>query len=215
MRFSNKFRSFTLPLSLTSLLFLCFAVCTVHGSNAECITEIDCLGQAANVAIAGATGTSAVQLDRQPGSLDSRAPTNAERLVKGLPLLPPTRRDSKYFLILYFLRILSLIISGHPPRVSPQSKRTVTYTGIIQVLSNGVVLGFVAPDPNYWTPLLVPDAASALQVQFTLPKRATSGSQLQLTQLVSCQYILLFSPTLNFLMLERSAGSVVWFGCRS
>jgi hypothetical protein len=43
-------------------------------------------------------------------------------------------------------------------------------------------LGYVAPDPNYWTPLLTPDIGSALAISFSLPDGATSGSQLDLTQ---------------------------------
>ena len=80
-----------------------------------------------------------------------------------------------------------------------------TLAGRICVLSNGVVLGYVAPDPNYCTPLLVPDAASALHVSFTLRKRATSGRRIQLKQIVSFQCI---SPVLLLSFLDRTISGV-------
>jgi hypothetical protein len=95
--------------------------------------------------------------------------TNAERLRKRLPLRPPTRLFARH----------------NDPQ--PSSVPKVTYTGVIQVLtsssSDGVSLGYIAPDPNYWTPLLTPDINSALRVSFQLDQGATSGSQLALTQL--------------------------------
>jgi len=42
----------------------------------------------------------------------------------------------------------------------------------------GASLGYVADDPNYWTPLLNPDINSALIVDFTL--NGTSGTQINL-----------------------------------
>jgi hypothetical protein len=103
--------------------------------------------------------------------------TNAERLRKRLPLLPPTRivarnggggddDDDKHH---------------HKPHPSHVPK--ATYKGVIQVLADGNSLGYVAPDPNYWTPLLTPDINSALSVSFQLHHGATSGSRLALTQL--------------------------------
>ena len=68
------------------------------------------------------------------------------------------------------------------PLSQPSSVPSVTYSGVIQVLSDGTSLGYVGPDPNYWTPLLTPDINSALRISFSLPVGATSGSQLGLTQ---------------------------------
>jgi len=103
-----------------------------------------------------------------------RAPsTNAERFARGLPPAPPRRRHNHH----------------GPSRTrtcSPSPLPPVTYRGVIQVLAaaDNSVLGFIADDPNYWTPLLTPDQASALVVSFTLPNGATSGSTLDLTAMV-------------------------------
>jgi hypothetical protein len=107
--------------------------------------------------------------------------TNAQRLARGLPPNPPTRRGKLLvsFSDLFFL----LNLSAAPtvaPRTQPSSLPSQTYNVVIQVLSDGTSLGYVAPDPNYWTPLLTPDINSALQVSFNLPVGATSGSQLGL-----------------------------------
>jgi len=96
----------------------------------------------------------------------ARELTNAQRLARGLSPNPPTRR------------VLNLV-----PLSQPSSLPSVTYSVVIQVLSGDTVLGYVAPDPNYWTPLITPDINSALRVSFQLPLGATSGSQLGLTQL--------------------------------
>ena len=68
------------------------------------------------------------------------------------------------------------------PVSQPSSVPSQTYSVVIQVLSGDTSLGYVGPDPNYWTPLLTPDINSALRVSFSLPVGATSGSQLGLTQ---------------------------------
>lgn len=78
-----------------------------------------------------------------------------------------------------------MIDSFHNLGDKPDHKESVIHSGRIQVSNNGAVLGYVAPDPNYWTPMLVPDAASALHVSFTLHKDAKSGTRLQLLQSVS------------------------------
>jgi len=101
--------------------------------------------------------------------LVERAPvTNAERFARGLPPNPPKRKHR-----------------GHhgPSRThtcSPSPLPPVTYHGVIQVFSGDVSLGYVAEDPNYWTPLLTPDILSAWAVSFSLPSGATSGSTLDL-----------------------------------
>ncbi|KDR66951.1 hypothetical protein GALMADRAFT_258854 [Galerina marginata CBS 339.88] len=95
--------------------------------------------------------------------------TNAQRLARGLPLKPPARRRA------------SPSIAARDAQTSPVP--TVTYTVVAQVFQDTTSLGFVAPDPNYWTPLLTPSIDSALRLSFSLPLGATSGSQLSLTML--------------------------------
>jgi len=65
----------------------------------------------------------------------------------------------------------------------PSSVPPVTYSGVIQVFNDGVSLGYISPDANYWTPQLTSDVNSALRISFSLPAGATSGSQLGLTML--------------------------------
>jgi len=61
----------------------------------------------------------------------------------------------------------------------------ITYHGVLQVFAlDGTPLGFVATDPNYWTPLLTFDITSAQPIEFQLPTGATSGTMLQFQQLV-------------------------------
>ncbi|KAF8956766.1 hypothetical protein BDZ97DRAFT_1925139 [Flammula alnicola] len=91
---------------------------------------------------------------------------NAQRLARGLPLKPPTRRTSS-------------VIAAR--QAQPSSVPSTTYTVVIQVMSGSSSLGYVATDPNYWTPLLVPSTSDALHLSFSLPVGATSGSQLDLT----------------------------------
>ncbi len=47
------------------------------------------------------------------------------------------------------------------------------YTAVIEVKNGATSLGFIAPDPNYWTPLLTPDQNSALVVEFTVDGTGT------------------------------------------
>jgi len=58
----------------------------------------------------------------------------------------------------------------------------VNYRAVIQVKSGGTSLGYVAPDPNYWTPLLTSDINGALIVDFSLSNGDTSATGLNLTQ---------------------------------
>jgi hypothetical protein len=51
------------------------------------------------------------------------------------------------------------------------------------VKNGDTVLGYVASDPNYWTPLLSPDAGSALRISFDASVAATSVSSVAFTQL--------------------------------
>ena len=66
--------------------------------------------------------------------------------------------------------------------VTPTSTVTVTPTvtsisGVLQVMAEGgVSLGYIAPDPNYWTPLLTPDVTAALGITFLLPGGATQAT---------------------------------------
>jgi len=95
--------------------------------------------------------------------------TNAQRLARRLPLKPPARRRA------------SPVIAARQSQTS--ALPPVTYSGVIQVFSGTSSLGYVAPDPNYWTPLLTPDISSALSISFQLPEGATSGSQLNMNEL--------------------------------
>jgi len=122
--------------------------------------------------------------------------TNAQRLARGLPLNPPTRRGK---LLGSFSDLFLLLNLSTVPVVAPVSKPSPlpsqTYNVVIQVMSDATSLGYVAPDPNYWTPLLTPDINSALRVSFSLPVGATSGSQLGLTLVcahfaaLSCHFV--------------------------
>jgi hypothetical protein len=74
--------------------------------------------------------------------------------------------------------ILALVILVVPPFLSAAN---VHYQAVIQVQdSSSTSLGYVATDPNYWTPLLTPDQNSALVIEFTLT--GTSGTAINLTQ---------------------------------
>ncbi|KAF8192686.1 hypothetical protein K438DRAFT_1762032 [Mycena galopus ATCC 62051] len=95
--------------------------------------------------------------------------SNAERVRRRLPLKSPVRRDSA-----------SKAIRAARSQTSPLP--LVPYSGVIQVFSGVMSLGYVAPDPNYWTPLLTPDITAALQVSFQLAQGSTSGSQLDFTE---------------------------------
>jgi len=110
--------------------------------------------------------------------------TNAERLARGLAIKPPTRRLNRKLLgycssLPYVWSLLTA--GGSDPQ--PSSVPPVTYSGVIQVFNDGVSLGYISPDPNYWTPQLTSDVNSALRISFSLPAGATSGSQLGLTML--------------------------------
>jgi len=49
----------------------------------------------------------------------------------------------------------------------------------LRVDVDGVPSGYVAIDPNYWTPLIQPDAASGLVVTFKVPTGATSATRVE------------------------------------
>ena len=59
------------------------------------------------------------------------------------------------------------------------SAALIDYRAVITAKNSGTTLGYVADDPNYWTPLLTPTSVGALIVDFTL--NGTSGSQINLT----------------------------------
>jgi hypothetical protein len=150
-------RSFASPVAF---LLLAFGLCSLPWSSAlpACtgLSEIGCSKFTALSSVPSALGVSKRQ-----------DLTNAERLKKRLPLLPPPTR----------------ILARHGDHPQPSPVPKVTYSGVIQVFTDGVSLGYIAPDPNYWTPLLTPDINSALRISFQLDQGATSGSQLALTQL--------------------------------
>ncbi|KAK3361111.1 hypothetical protein B0T24DRAFT_114445 [Lasiosphaeria ovina] len=56
-----------------------------------------------------------------------------------------------------------------------------THSGILQVKSGDTVLGYIAPDPNYWTPLLTADANAALGISFVSAAGATAVTQVDFT----------------------------------
>ncbi|KDR65070.1 hypothetical protein GALMADRAFT_149016 [Galerina marginata CBS 339.88] len=157
---------------MRSLLSLSFVFLTAvsriaHAADAslfspadQCVCEI-CLDPDATAAVA-------VKRQAISSPLLRRDLTNAQRLARGLPLKPPARRASPS-------------IAARDAQTSPVP--TVTYTVVAQVFQDTTSLGYVAPDPNYWTPLLTPDINSALRLSFSLPMGATAGSGLTLTQL--------------------------------
>ena len=169
-------RSFTSPIAL---LLLALGLCNLPWSSAVavCNSEIGC---------SGLIGRSPV-----PSTLDvskRQDLTNAERLRKRLPLLPPSRVGTCFLCPHAENDLLTdlTLVARHNDHPNPSPVPKVTYSGVIQVFSGDTSLGYVAPDLNYWTPLLTPDINSALRVSFQLDQGATSGSQLALTQLVSC-----------------------------
>ena len=73
--------------------------------------------------------------------------------------------------------IVTLAALALPTRASAN---LIDYSARIIVKdSSGTTLGYVAEDPNYWTPLISPLNTSALVVDFTL--NGTSGSQIDLS----------------------------------
>ncbi|KAF7347987.1 hypothetical protein MSAN_01750800 [Mycena sanguinolenta] len=183
----NPMRSFlSIPLSLLPLASsLGFA--TVVGvaaselvvrDSAQCTSEQSC--QPASYLVSRGSAECTSELSCEPASYPkrdintwknkARDLSNAERIQRRLPLRSPIRRDSASKVI-YAARAVS---SPVPP---------VTYSGVIQVLSGDTLLGYAAPDPNYWTLQLTSDITAALQVSFQLPQGSTSGSQLDFTQL--------------------------------
>ncbi|OIW30412.1 hypothetical protein CONLIGDRAFT_668434 [Coniochaeta ligniaria NRRL 30616] len=67
--------------------------------------------------------------------------------------------------------------------VATATATITSYTGILQVKNGDTVLGYVASDPNYWTPLVSADANSALRISFEAPAASTSVSSVAFTQL--------------------------------
>jgi hypothetical protein len=53
------------------------------------------------------------------------------------------------------------------------SAQAIAYSAAIEVRSSGTLLGYVARDPNYWTPLISPDVNAALVVNFVLANGQT------------------------------------------
>jgi len=130
-------------------------------ANAATLTSRECVAEICSNG--GLSGRSDVTLTSE---LDSRALTNAERLARGLSPNPPSKRRG-----------------GIAARTQPSATPKITLKGVIQVFSGDTSLGYVAPDPNYWTPLLTPDINSALSISFQLAAGATSASDVAFTQL--------------------------------
>ncbi|KAJ7054557.1 hypothetical protein C8F01DRAFT_1374194 [Mycena amicta] len=146
---------------LLSLLFVASAL----GSRAAGASELDGRDSAQCTSEFSCEPVSYPQHTARTWQGKSRNLSNAERVRRGLPLKAPASR------VIHAARTQS---SPVPP---------VTYSGVLQVFSGDVSLGYIAPDPNYWTPLLTADANSALQVSFQLNQGSTAGSQLDFTQL--------------------------------
>jgi len=73
---------------------------------------------------------------------------------------------------------LSVLVLGALPTIA--SAGLIDYRAVIIVEdTGGTSQGYLATDPNYWTPLLTPDVSSALVLDFTL--NGTSGSAINLT----------------------------------
>ncbi|PPQ98112.1 hypothetical protein CVT26_003246 [Gymnopilus dilepis] len=94
--------------------------------------------------------------------------TNAERLAKGLPLKPPTRRSKK----------------AHAARSNPSPVPTITYLGYIDVRSGPDSVGYVtnagtaASVGHYMT---TTDQSQALLVSISLPVGAVSASNVDIS----------------------------------
>jgi len=69
----------------------------------------------------------------------------------------------------------------------------IDYTAVIQVMNGSTSLGYVQTDPNYWTPQLTADSASALQIAFTL--NGTTGSAVNLAPSPNTQGFTYFGAT--------------------
>jgi hypothetical protein len=73
--------------------------------------------------------------------------------------------------------MLTLAVLSLPTRASAA---LIDYRAVITARNSAnATLGFLADDPNYWTPLLIPSSSGALIVDFTLD--GTSGTQINLT----------------------------------
>ena len=95
-----------------------------------------------------------------------------------------------------------LLTGYHAAHAQPSTLPKVTYHGVIQVFSlGGTSLGYVQTDPNYWTPFLTPDITTAQVIEFALDAGATSGTQLDLQQLVSFSFL---RPHLSLVILYRT-----------
>ena len=73
------------------------------------------------------------------------------------------------------------ICGGHLTLLAYTKPTHVTYKGILQVLSGTTPLGYVAIDPNYWTPLLTPDMSAAVALSFQGASGATSFTHVGLS----------------------------------
>jgi hypothetical protein len=90
--------------------------------------------------------------------------------------------------------------TGIAARTQPSATPKITKTGVIAVRNGDAFLGYIAPDPNYWTPLLTPDINSALSISFEAAVGATSANDVAFTQLNvrPLQFIFSIHPSLIY-----------------
>ncbi|KAF8911631.1 hypothetical protein CPB84DRAFT_936297 [Gymnopilus junonius] len=154
-----------------SLLFLAASLSAVKAAaideQTQCFAEIcgepeyaRLFGREAEAAAAAATPCPTVHADKEL--------TNGERLARGLPLKPPTRRSKLHV--------------ARAAQASPVP--TVTYTGYIQVRSGADSLGYITAVGSASGLLkYTTDPTQAILVSISLPVGVTSASQADLTML--------------------------------
>jgi hypothetical protein len=141
----------------------------------RCLSEMDCspVGLSArNTCVAEMCGSPAPAVLKRVPSIPSKASvygplSNGERLARGLPLKAPSRR-------------IAARVS------SPSATPTYTVKGklLARRADNDAVLGYVSTKTAATAYFFDTNADAALLVSITLPVGETSGSQLNVAQLV-------------------------------
>ena len=66
------------------------------------------------------------------------------------------------------LSVCVVVAVGVSAVLAQAASAKTAYTAIIEARAGTTSLGYLQADPNYWTPLLTPDATAAMHVAFTL-----------------------------------------------